>query len=186
MKKRSVCWTLFSSMLRISAFTFGGGFVIIPLMQKHFVEKLGLLEMEDMLDMHAIARSSPGAVTVNIASQLGFRLAGVAGAISAVGGAVLPPLVWLSLISMCYESFRASPVVDACLRSMQPAVAAVILSASLSMLNSLNHKERFSTWALLVIAFAMSALGAKATWLLLFGAIAGMLITLWEVKKRAE
>lgn len=185
MKKHSVCLTLFFSMLRISAFTFGGGFVIIPLMRKHFAKKLRWLEEEDMLDMIAIAQSSPGAVSVNIASQLGYRVAGAAGAVCAVAGAVLPPLVWLSLISLCYESFRASPAVDAFLRSMQPAVAAVILAASLSMLESLKHKERFSTWALLAGAIVLSALGAKAILILLFGGIVGVIITLREVKKRA-
>lgn len=185
MKKHSVCLTLLISMLRISAFTFGGGFVIIPLMRKQFVERLHWLEEEDMLDMIAIAQSSPGAVSVNIASQLGFRKAGAAGSICAVTGAILPPLVWLSLISFGYEAFRASPVVDAFLRSMQPAVAAVILSASLSMFRSLKHKERLSTWTLLGGAVALSALGAKAILILLFGGIAGILITFREAKKHA-
>ena len=170
-------------MLRISAFTFGGGFVIIPLMRKQFVEKLHWLEEEDMLDMIAIAQSSPGAVSVNIASQLGFQKAGVAGSVCAVAGAILPPLVWLSLISFCYEAFRTSPVVDAFLRSMQPAVAAVILSASLSMLRSLKHKEHFSTWALLAGAVVMSMLGFKALVILFFGGLAGVAITLWRAKK---
>ena len=78
MTRRRVCLTLFLSMLRISAFTFGGGFVIIPLMRKQFVEKLKWLEEDDMLDMIAIAQSSPGAVAVNVASQAGFRLGGAA------------------------------------------------------------------------------------------------------------
>lgn len=186
MTRRRVCLTLFLSMLRISAFTFGGGFVIIPLMRKQFVEKLKWLEEDDMLDMIAIAQSSPGAVSVNIASQLGYRISGAAGSACAVAGAVLPPLVWLSLISMCYESFRSSPVVDAFLRSMQPAVAAVILSASLSMLHSLKHKERLSTWALLAGAIALSSLGVKAILILLFGGVFGVLITLREVKKHAR
>ena len=69
---RSLCLTLFLSMLRISAFTFGGGFVIIPLMRQRFVEKLGWISEEDMLDMIAIAQSSPGAVSLNIGVQLGW------------------------------------------------------------------------------------------------------------------
>jgi len=185
MKKHSICLNLFLSMLRISAFTFGGGFVIIPLMRKRFIDKLHWLQEEDMLDMIAIAQSSPGAVSVNIASQLGFRMAGAAGSACAVSGAVLPPLVWLSLISLCYEAFRTSPAVDAFLRSMQPAVAAVILSASLSMLHSLKHKERISTWALMAGAIVLSVLGAKAIVILLFGGTAGVLIALREVKKHA-
>ena len=144
-KEKHVCWKLFVSLLTISAFTFGGGFVIIPLIRKKFVNQLKWMSEEEMLDMVAIAQSSPGAVAVNVASQVGFHLGGTKGTLAAVGGTLIPPLVWLSIISLCYDAFRSSPVVDAFLRSMQPAVAAVILSASFSMLRSLKHKERIST-----------------------------------------
>lgn len=182
MNKRSLCLNLFASMLRISAFTFGGGFVIIPLMRRRFVETLNWLSEEDMLDMMAIAQSSPGAVSVNIASQLGYQIAGAAGSLAAVSGAVLPPLVWLSLISLSYETFRASPIVNAFLRSMQPAVAAVILSAAISMLKSLKHKECFSTWALLSGAAALSLCGVNAVYILLLGALAGVFLAVKEAK----
>jgi len=183
--KRAICLKLFWSMLRISGFTFGGGFVIIPLMRRQFVEKLKWLEEEEMLDMIALARSSPGAVSVNIASQLGFRLAGVWGSVAGVFGAVLPPLVWLGSISLCYDAFRASPVVSAFLRSMQPAVAAVILAAGLSMLTSLKNKERLSTWVLFVDAIVLSMLGVTAVYILLFGAVLGILFAWREVKRHA-
>ena len=183
--RRTVLARLFFTMMRISAFTFGGGFVIIPLIRKQFVEKLGWLGEEDMLDMIAIAQSSPGAVAVNVASQLGHHMAGVAGTVCAVGGTLIPPITWLTLISLCYDAFRASPVVDAFLRSMQPAVAAVILSASISMLRSLKHKDRFSTWLLMAGALTLSILGVKAVYILLIGAVCGILIATWEVKRHA-
>ena len=71
------CLKLFTTMLSLSAFTFGGGFVIIPLMQRRFVRDLGWLTEEEILDMVAFARASPGAVTVNVAVQVGTRIAGV-------------------------------------------------------------------------------------------------------------
>jgi len=185
MNKRKRCTILLSSMLRISAFTFGGGFVIIPLMRRRFVEQLHWLTEEEMMDMMAIAQSSPGAVSVNIASQLGWQIAGAAGAAAAVCGAIFPPLVWLSLISFGYEAFRSSPVVNAFLMSMQPAVAAVILSASFSMLRSLKHKERFSTWALMGGAAALSLTGVKAIYILLFGAVLGVILSVKGAKHDA-
>lgn len=183
--KHKIFVTLFFTMLRISAFTFGGGFVIIPLIRKQFVEKLGWLNEEDMLDMIAIAQSSPGAVAVNVASQVGYQMAGPAGTACAVLGTLIPPIVWLASVSLCYDAFRSSPVVDAFLRSMQPAVAAVILSASLSMLRSLKHKERVSTWALFVGALLLSALGVTAVYILLLGAVLGIVIAWREVKRHA-
>lgn len=185
MSKRSICLKLFWTLMRISAFTFGGGFVIIPLIRSQFVEKLHWMSEEDMLDMVAIAQSSPGAVAVNVASQVGYHLAGAPGMLCAVSGTLIPPLVWIAVISLCYDAFRTSPVVDAFLRSMQPAVAAVILWASVSMLRSLQHKERISTWLLFAGALALSLLGVKAIYILLTGAVLGMLIAWREVKKHA-
>ena len=77
MNNQSKCRTLFTSMLTISAFTFGGGAVIIPMMRKKMVEDLGWLSEEDLLDIIAIAQSSPGAVSVNVAAQIGHRIAGM-------------------------------------------------------------------------------------------------------------
>lgn len=102
------CWKLFTVMLSLSAFTFGGGFVMIPLMQKRFAGELGWLTEEEILDMAAFARACPGAVTVNVAVQVGARMAGCAGALWGVLGTILPPLAALSLISLCYETLAAS------------------------------------------------------------------------------
>jgi len=183
--KRIIYWKLFISMFQISSFTFGGGFVIIPLIRKKFVNQLGWMTEEEMLDVVAIAQSSPGAVAVNVASQVGFHLGGSKGTLAAVSGTLIPPMLWLSIISLCYDAFRTSPVVDAFLRSMQPAVAAVILSASLSMLTSLKHKEKITTWLLFAGSLLLSVLGVKAVYILLFGAVLGILVTLWEVKRHA-
>lgn len=83
---------LFLSTFELSACTFGGGFVIIPLMRKKFVEELGWIEEEEMLDLTAIAQASPGAIAVNASIMLGYHIAGIPGAILAVLGTVLPPI----------------------------------------------------------------------------------------------
>ena len=78
--------TLFLSTLQLSAFTFGGGFVIIPLMRKKFVEKLHWLDEQEMMDFAAIAQSSPGAIAVNASILIGYRIAGLPGALVTVAG----------------------------------------------------------------------------------------------------
>lgn len=85
--------TLFLSALQLSTFTLGGGFVIIPLMRKKFVEKLHWIDEQEMMDYTAIAQSSPGAIAVNAAILVGYRVAGIAGALITVLGTVLPVLV---------------------------------------------------------------------------------------------
>ena len=117
---------LFLSTFELSACTFGGGFVIIPLMRKKFVEELGWIEEEEMLDLTAIAQASPGAIAVNASIMLGYHIAGIPGAILAVLGTVLPPLIIISIISMFYQAFRNNVIVSMAMRGMLCGVAAVI------------------------------------------------------------
>ena len=147
--------------------------MIIPLMRKKMVEELGWLSEEELLDMIAIAQSSPGAVSVNVAAQIGYRTLGLPGLILAVVATVLPPAVWLILISLFYDAFRASPVVDAILRSMQPAVAAVILCAAVDLFQAIRHKQRSSGWLLFGAALVLGLYGVNVIFILLGGGIIG-------------
>ena len=131
LKKRLV--TLFFSMLSISAFTFGGGFVIVTLMKRRFVDDLEWLDENEMLDMTAIAQSCPGAIAVNGAILVGRRVAGAAGIAVATLATVIPPLVILSLVSYFYALFADNPYVAAVLAGMQAGVAAVIVDVVLNL-----------------------------------------------------
>ncbi len=132
-KKIAVYLKLFSSTFYISAFTFGGGYVIIPLLKKKFVDELKWLNEEEMLDMTAIAQSSPGAIAVNASLIIGYRIAGVLGAITTLIGTVLPPLIIISIISLFYTAFRDNRMISALLKGMQSGVAAVIADVVISM-----------------------------------------------------
>ncbi len=118
MKQRNKLVTLFFSVLKISACTFGGGFVIIPLMRKRFSQELGWIEEQEMLDLVSIAQSSPGPIAVNAAIMVGYRVAGVGGALLAALGTALPPLVIISVISLFYRAFRDSAVVNMVMAGM--------------------------------------------------------------------
>lgn len=118
---------LFLSTLYISAFTFGGGFVIVTFMKRKFVDELHWLDDQEMLDMTALAQSSPGAIAVNAAILVGWRAEGFAGMLIAVLGTIIPPMVILSVISMFYAAFASNPYVALVLKGMQAGVAAVIL-----------------------------------------------------------
>lgn len=124
---------LFTSTFYLSAFTFGGGYVIIPLMKKKFVDDLDWIDETEMLNLAAIAQSAPGAVAVNASILLGYRIAGIKGALITVLGTVLPPLIILSVISVGYAAFRDNAVVNAVLKAMQAAVAAVICDVVMTM-----------------------------------------------------
>jgi chromate transporter len=145
---------LFTSTFYLSAFTFGGGFVIISLMKKKFVDEYHWIEEKEMLDLTAIAQSSPGAIAVNASILVGYRLAGVTGALLTILGTVLPPLIVLSVISVAYTAFRDSLIVKYILRGMQAGVAAVIIDVVISMVISLVKDKKAIPIMVMIGAFA--------------------------------
>ena len=122
--RKHVLWKLFLSTLYLSAFTFGGGYVIVTLLKRKFVDELHWIEDEEMLDLVAIAQSAPGAIAVNGAIVVGYKFAGLA----AILEAVLPPCFIISVISYFYALFRDNFVVGKVLAGMQAGVGAVIAS----------------------------------------------------------
>jgi len=144
---------LFTSTFYLSAFTFGGGFVIIPLMRKKFVEEYKWIEEKEMLDLTAIAQSSPGAIAVNASILVGYRLAGVLGAMITIFGTILPPLIILSIISVAYTVFRDSLIVNYVLRGMQAGVAAVIIDVVINMTIDLLKERKAMPVMVMIGAF---------------------------------
>lgn len=132
-KKLKIYFLLLRITFSISAFTFGGGYIAIPMMRKYFVNDLELISEQELLDMAAIAQSTPGAIAVNIAVLVGYRISGVTGAIISCIGTIFPPLLILSIISMFYEAFRDNSIISAVLKGMEAGVAAVIVDLVIDM-----------------------------------------------------
>ncbi len=176
---------LFWETFSLSAFTFGGGFVIIPLMKKKMVDELHWLEEEEMLNLAAIAQSSPGAVAVNAAILVGYRLAGVPGALVSILGTVLPPLLILSVISFFYEAFRDNAVVGAVLKGMQAGIAAVICDVVINMSTKVVKAKEWLSVCLMVLAFlANFVLGINVMYIILVCAVIGVLRVLLQKRKK--
>lgn len=149
-----IYWKLFSITLTMSACTFGGGFVIISMMQQKFVDKLHWLEQEEMLDMTAIAQASPGALGVNIAIVTGYRLKKAGGAIVCTFGAVIPPLVIISVISVFYNQFKDNAWIAIALQVMRSGVAAVICSVVIDLVQNILKTKNILWIAMIPAAFA--------------------------------
>ena len=120
--KKKVLFHLFISTLYLSAFTFGGGYVIVSLLKKNFVDEYHWIENDEMLDLVAIAQSAPGAIAVNGAIVVGYKLAGIIGAFVAVIGAIIPPFVIITILAMCYQAFRDNWLISQMLEGMQAGV----------------------------------------------------------------
>lgn len=153
MKNKKSLWLLFTSTFSLSAFTFGGGYVIVPLMKKKFVDNLKWIDEEEMLNMIAIAQSTPGAIAVNTSILIGYRIAGVTGALISLFGTVLPPLIILTVISFFYQSFQHNTIIKALLKGMQAGVAAVIVDAVFSMVGNIIKGRKAFPVIMMIGAF---------------------------------
>lgn len=125
---------LFISTFIISAFTVGGGFVLIPLMKAKYVDEYGWMKENESLDLVSIAQSAPGAVAVNASIIMGYRLGGILGTFTALLATVLPPLITLTVVSYCYDAFATNPYVRMFLKGMQCGVTAILLDVVLGLL----------------------------------------------------
>ena len=155
-KKSVVLKKLFFATLYLSAFTFGGGYVIVTLLKQKFVDELHWIDEEEMLDLVAIAQSSPGAIAVNGAIVVGYKLAGIAGVIVSVIGAILPPFIILTVISFFYDAFKSNFVVQAMLKGMNAGVAAVIISVVFDMGAGVVRSRDALLIAVMIVSFVLN------------------------------
>lgn len=183
-KTEHVFWDLFRTMFMLSACTFGGGFVIVSLMKKKFVEELGWLEEDEMLDITAMAQSCPGPLPINASVILGYRMKGILGSLVAVIGTSLPPLIIITAISYFYEEFRSNRVIATALQVMRAGVAAVIFDVVYNLAsNIIKTKNRFYI-LLMIVTFIMNYfLGFSAMLIILTCLFLGICTVLLDLRK---
>lgn len=170
---------LFTSTLTLSAFTLGGGYVIVPLMRKKFVQELKWIEEKEMLDYVALAQSSPGPIAVNTSILVGFRLAGVVGALLTVLGTVLPPLVIISFLYYVYDAFKDNVIVNAALIGMRVGVAAVLLDVVFKMIWLIIKEKNILSIIILLSSFvALQFFKVNIVLIIAFAALIGATDTL--------
>lgn len=152
-KDKKLYLKLFLSTFFLSAFTFGGGYVIVPLMRKKFVNEYKWIDEEEMLDLIAIAQSSPGAIAINSSIIIGYKISGVFGALITMFGTVLPPLIIISIISAFYLAFKVNPYINGALKGMQAGVAAVIVDVVIKMFFDIKKQNNILLILIMILAF---------------------------------
>ena len=176
--KKKMLWKIFISTLYLSAFTFGGGYVIVTLMKKK-------IEENEMLDLVAIAQSSPGAIAVNGAIVVGYKLAGILGTIVAIIGTVIPPFLIISIISFCYNAFRSNYFVSQMLEGMQAGVGAVIASVSYEMGAGIISKKDVVSVLIMIGAFIAACIfNINVIFIVIISGIIGIIRTCVIGKER--
>ena len=177
-KKQSRLLELFLTCLYISSCTFGGGFVIVTFMRRKFVEEKHWISDAEMLDLTALAQSSPGAIAVNAAILVGWK---------AVLGTIIPPLAIISVISLFYAAFASNKYIALLLRGMQAGVAAVILDVVCSL--GANVLKKPSPWNYIVMLGAFVAtffFDVNVVWIILAAALIGIVRALLARKEAAQ
>ena len=184
-KKRDVLLKIFVSTLYLSAFTFGGGYVIVTLMKKKFVDEYHWIEEDEMLDLIAIAQSAPGAIAVNGAIVVGYKLAGMIGALTAIIATIIPPFLIISLISVFYSAFRSNYIVSEMLEGMQAGVGAVIAAVVFEMAGGIVHGRSPISITIMILAFIATCFcGVNVIYVVLVCGAIGAVRTL--IGKRRE
>ena len=185
--KEHILFTLFLSTLKLSTFTFGGGYVIVPLMRSLFVEKLKWIENEEMLDIIAIAQSAPGPIAVNTSVLVGYKMKGIVGALVTLFGTILPPMVILTIISLLYTLISENKVIEQLLLGMRVGVAAVILHAVYVMAKNIVMLKKILPIIIMLISFMLAyVIHVNIIYILLLSATVGVVHYVFQMKKEKE
>ncbi len=144
---------LFKVTFFISCISFGGGYVIMPIMKKYFVERMKLLSECELLDLYAIAQTAPGAIAVNSSVLVGYRIAGKTGALISSLGTILPPFIAISVIAQFYSGFVANVYISKLLAGMAVGVAAVMLEFLFNMLKIIWREKSFFLLSVVLLSF---------------------------------
>ena len=180
MKKSKMLLTLFLTLFKIGAFTFGGGYAMLALLENEFVSKKKWMEKEEFLDMVAIAESTPGPIAINSATYVGYKNAGVLGAACATLGVVLPSFIIIFIISLFLDAFLSFELIGYAFKGIQAGVVYLILSAGIKMLKGMEKNAMSVTilCAVLVcmVAFSVLAVDFSAILFILISGVIGLAV----------
>ena len=172
---------LFHTFFKIGAFTLGGGYAMIPLVQREVVENRGWITEEEFIDLIALAQSAPGIIAVNTAVFVGYKLRGVPGMLAAVTGAVLPSFCIILLLAVSFTHIRGNGVVEAVFKGIRPAVVALIAAPLYRMGRSAGITWR-NIWIPVLAAVIIWRLGLSPVLVITAALAAGLAITAWKRK----
>ena len=177
-------WKIFAAFFKIGAFTFGGGLAMIPLIQKEAVEKHGWVTDDDILEIVAIAESTPGPIAINAATFVGYRAAGVIGSACATFGTVLPSFCIILLISAVLRQFQALPVVQYAFWGIRAGVLALLIKALWTMYK--KSPKGWPAYVAMAAAFILTAVVDVHILVVIIGCAVFGLVTATLIGRRAQ
>lgn len=178
-EKRHSLASLFLSFFKIGCFTFGGGYAMIPLIEREVIDRRKWIERDDFLELLTLAQSAPGPISLNTSVFVGYKAAGYAGAFAAIAGVVIPSFVIILLIAIFFSDIRTNLYVEAAFKGIRPAVVALIATPVINMARGLG---RLRTLVAVVAAALVWLLGLSPVWLIVAGALGGILYNIYNKK----
>lgn len=186
MDRKKLLIKLFISTLYLSAFTFGGGYVIVSLMKKKFVDEYKWIDEGEMLDLVAIAQSAPGPIAVNGAIVVGYKLAGIAGMVVAILATIIPPFTIICVVSLFYNAFQTNPYIKTALEGMQAGVGAVIASVVYEMGSGIVKTKSTVSIIIMIAAFVAAYIfNVNVVYVILICGLFGAFQTLLKEKRKS-
>lgn len=176
---------LFWSFFKIGTFTIGGGYAMIPLMEKEIVEHRQWLDRELFMDILSIAQAMPGVFAVNMATNIGYRLKGVHGAVCAVVGNILVPILIILGFATCFHYLRGNETFEAIFKGVRPAVVALIAAPVFKMAKTAKLSWR-NCWIPIVAVALIWLLGVSPSWIVLTAIICGLLYGFLKSRKEEQ
>ncbi len=171
---------IFWSFLRIGAFTFGGGYAMIPLIQHEVIRRRGWIEERDFGDLLTLAQSAPGPIALNTAVFVGYRICGFMGALAAVFGVVVPSFAIILVVAIFFNDIRDNTIVDAAFCGMRPAVVALIVAPIIGLARGM---EAWRMAVAVAVALVVWYFGLSPVWFLMAGAVVGAVVTAYRGKE---
>lgn len=167
-------WEAFAIFFKIGAFTIGGGYAMLPLIENEIVNKRKWIAPENFIDLVAIAQSSPGVFAVNIAIFIGYNLRGVKGSLVTTLGSVLPSFCIILAIALFFSNYKDNPYIERIFKGIRPAVVALIAAPTFSMAKSAKI-NRYNVWIPIVSALLIWLLGFSPIWIIIGAGLGGYL-----------
>ncbi|MFY9177780.1 MAG: chromate transporter [Caldicoprobacterales bacterium] len=177
---------MFITFFKIGAFTFGGGYAMIPLIEREVIDNKGWIKNEEeIIDVFAVAESIPGAIAINSSTFVGYKIAGRKGAIVAACGVILPSFITITVIAAFFTRFQDNPIVKAAFMGIRSTVVALILMAAIKV-GKKAIKDKFSVLITIMTVILVLVLDIHAIFAIVIGAMVGLVIYFTSPKKVAK
>ena len=173
-------WQLFTSFMKIGAFTIGGGYAMLPIIEAEVVTKRQWITAEDFLDMVVLAQTAPGILAMNISILVGEKVAGKRGAVVSALGAGLPSFIAILIFAMFLNQFQDNEYVARAFRAIRPAVIALIAVPVFKLAKT----AKITIWIPILTALLIWLLGVSPIWIILVAIVSGLLIRILKDKKQ--